>query len=273
MQNPFVSSGLIALLLIAALWLYTVGWTFLDADTRFRRGWAWLVIAAVLPFVGCGFYLLYRRSSLVEYDEQERAERVSISRDLKRWTWRRDRDTVRAFFTSVAAQSDKERSRLRERAITFRRRYSLRELWRGFVVGFRANMRRTAVRMKPKPRPRLTYAPKEQAASVDAQADGTVVAATSEGAEKAAPSPEPKYGKRGSSGRKRERKKQKYEEMLDFLAETPQEDSYLEELIYNGKYALALEIARDNLSIAREMSDARKVVTYEKYVARLKELE
>jgi len=266
MQNPFVSSGLIALLLIAALWLYTVGWTFLDADTRFRRGWAWLVIAAVLPFVGCGFYLLYRRSSLIEYDEQERAERVTVSRELKRWTWRRDRNAVRAFFTSVAALTDKERSRLRERAITFRRRYSMRELWRGFVPGFRANARRLAVRIKPKPRLRPTHVPK-----AETQADGTVVAATTQGAEKAAPAP--KYGKRGASGQKRERRKQKYEEMLQFLAETPQQDAYLEELIYNGKYALALEIARDNLAIAREMSDARKVVTYEKYVARLKELE
>lgn len=268
MQNPSVNSGMIALLLLALLWLATVRWTFQDSTARFRSGWAWLVIAAVLPFLGWGFYLLYRGSSLVEYDEMERAERIAVSRELKRWTWRKDREALQALVAHAVELTDKERSRLRERAITFRRRYSPREIWRGFVQGFRANLRRTAMRMKPKPRARPEHAPK-----AETQADETVVAATTQDAEKKASAADPKYGTRGRAAGRRERRKQKYEEMLQFLAETPQEDSYLEELIYNGKYALALEIARDNLAIAREMSDRRKVVTYEKYVARLKELQ
>ena len=55
---------LVALLIHLAL----VYWVYRDALARYNRGAPWAVLAAIFPLGGWLFYLLYRKSPLVEFD-------------------------------------------------------------------------------------------------------------------------------------------------------------------------------------------------------------
>ena len=62
-------------------------------------------------------------------------------------------------------------------------------------------------------------------------------------------------------------------ELLRLLTEVPVPDDQLEELIYQGNLPVARLYCEDQLMLAKEQNDERRIISYERYLHRVQELE
>ncbi|OPX23277.1 MAG: hypothetical protein B1H03_02140 [Planctomycetales bacterium 4484_113] len=71
----------------------------------------------------------------------------------------------------------------------------------------------------------------------------------------------------------RRRRLQEKMELLRLLTEVPVPDDQLEELIYQGNLPVARLYCEDQLMLAKEQNDERRIISYERYLHRVQELE
>jgi hypothetical protein len=247
-DNPFVPWLLLVDLVALLAHIYIVYWVYRDAAWRYNRGAPWGLIAAVLPLAGWLFYLAYRVSPLVQYDrlEAEDFEEEHEWTDYDDYRVRRDKAWFKEMFTPT---DGKALSRWREQ----RRRLSPQE--RREVRQLRAQRKADARRKRSeKVAGKRQLRRERRLAAVERQ---TVTGL---------------HGAQQRMSDRRQRALQRQLAVVEQLRTLPREDVRLEELIYEMRYAEALQQSRDSLEVAREMADAQGVVTYEAYIERLENL-
>jgi hypothetical protein len=256
-NNPFIPYVLISTLLIILVHLVLVYWVYRDALWRYNRGAPWALVCMVLPFAGWGFYLLYRRSPLVEFD------RIDAEYFDEDFTWT-DYDTYKKdqgarFFKDLTSffrgedgsgyspwvRRSRERELKRKRtpeeiAAAKRERREKREQWQA--------------ERKQRAEERRALKQERRQESRERQ--------TVQGA----------HGSAFKLSDRRQRKIRQRLQLIEKLKELPREDPAIEQLIYDMNYAGALAAAREGLEIAREMNDRQGLATYEAYVERLERL-
>lgn len=256
-NNPFIPYMLIGTLLFFLLHLIIVYWVYRDALARYNRGAPWALMCMVLPFVGWGFYLLYRRSPLVEFD---RIDAEIFDQDFV-WT---DYDTYKKnqsakFFSDLTSFFKRgegsgyspwvRRSRAKElgHKLTPEERAAATEQRRAKRKQWLEERRQRAAERRQRKLERKAEAKERQ---------------TVQGA----------HGSAFKLSDRRQRKIKQRLQLMEKLKELPREDPAIEELIYEMKYAEALSAAREALEIAKEMKDRQGLATYESYIERLDRL-
>jgi len=242
-RNPFVPWLLLTDLCAILVHVYLVWWVYRDAAWRYNRGAPWGLITALIPVAGWMFYLAYRNSPLVEFDRLE-AEDFDADHE---WT---DYDTYKAnrgqawfkdLFTRDAAAGEVKRKvdpgeRLEVRRLRAERKAEARRKRAERIAGKREQRRQRKVAARERQ---------------------TVVGA---------------HGEVSRLSDRKQRALHRQLAVVEQLKTLPREDTSLEDLIYEMKYAEALKQAQEALEVAREMNDAQGVVTYEAYVQRLEGL-
>lgn len=238
--NPFVPWERIWMGLVLAAYLYFIYWTYRDAQSRFYNGVWFALLAAIFPFGGWLFYLLYRHSSLVEYDRIDLHERFferipEVEYDLYLAYSRqealdnllaqmkqfflgeglKEEAATSAYSEHIMRSREKERAQAREEKVSenyFRARKKVRTRLSSF--------KRTAQRVSSPVR-----------VIVEEQLS-----------------------------------------LLEKLTAAPIPDNELEELIYQGQLKLAKMYAEDQLLIAKEQNDERRIYSYKAHLQRVEEL-
>jgi hypothetical protein len=256
-NNPFIPYLLIGSLVIILVHLVLVYWVYRDALWRYNRGAPWALMCMVLPFAGWGFYLLYRKSPLVEFD---RIDAEYFDEDFV-WT---DYDTYKKnqgarFFSDLTSLFKRDegsgyspwvrRSRERElkRKLTPEERAAAKEQRRQNRQHWLAERRKKAAERRELKKARRLEARERQ---------------TMQGA----------HGAAFKLSDRRQRKIRQRLQLIDKLRELPREDQAIEQLIYEMRYPEALSAAKEGLEVAKEMSDRQGVATYEAYIERLDRL-
>ena len=239
LKNHFVPWGRIGSFALLVVHLYLVWWVYRDAERRFHNGVWFALFAAIFPLGGWLFYLVYRSSSLPEYDLIELKERIferypAVEYDIYLAYQRQEAllelmRKVKEFFLPTdepagPAGYNDEVNLSRQRELLAQRSAVARE-----------NLTRT--------RERLQQRMKAIGASMQH-----------------ALSP-------------RRRRLQEKMELLRLLTEVPVPDDQLEELIYQGNLPVARLYCEDQLMLAKEQNDERRIISYERYLHRVQELE
>jgi hypothetical protein len=254
-NNPFVPWLLLFDLVLLLLHIYIVYWVYRDALWRYNRGAPWGLFAAVFPIGGWLFYLMYRKSPLVELD---RIDAELFDETEHQWT---DYDTYKAnrgqnlfkeLFTNEEGRSYSpwvQLSRAREgrKALTPEERRDVRQLRRQR----RAELRQRRTERRAAARQQRTE--RRQAARQRQTVTGA-------------------HGTSFRLSDRRQRAIQRQLAVMEQLKTLPREDQALEDLIFEMRYAEALAQARAALEVAREMADTQGVTTYEHYIQRLEAL-
>jgi hypothetical protein len=257
-DNPFVPWMLIFDLALLLLHIYMVYWVYRDALARYRRGAPWAVLAAVFPVGGWLFYVLYRKSPLVELDRLDTELFDEAEQD---WT---DYDTYQA---NQSAQMFRELSALWRKPegqgySPWVRLSRLREQKRGGTPEERAVLkqerlqkRKESVEQKRQRREELAQ---RKRSAQQQKRERTTLAGT--------------MGTKYRMSDRKQRALQRKLEVVEKLKLMPREDHGLEEMIYEMRYAEALQAAHGGLAVAQEMRDPQGVITYEAYIERLQRL-
>jgi len=257
-DNPFVPWLVIIDLVALLIHLALVYWVYRDALARYNRGAPWAVLTAVFPLGGWLFYLLYRKSPLVEFD---RIDAELFDEADYEWT---DYDTYRAnqsarLFTELSALWRKPEaagyspwvrmSRLRELrcSLTPEEKQARREQRRS-ALAHRKQQRLERRKQKALRRREVKQVRRERT---------TMTAA---------------HGFRFRMSERQQRGWHRKLEVVEKLKTVAREDQLLEEMIYEMDYQGALAAARDSLAIAEEMNDPQAIITYHAYIARLEGL-
>jgi hypothetical protein len=257
-DNPFVPWMLIFDLALLLVHIYIVFWVYRDALTRYQRGAPWAMLAAVLPVGGWLFYILYRRSPLVEMDyiDTELTDEAE-----QEWT---DYDAYKA---NQSAQLFSElgslwRKREGESYSPWVRMSRLREGQRARTPEELAALKLERVRKRGEAvearRQRKAQQLDRQRQARQHKRERTTLA-----------------GAMGTTYRMSDRKQRALHrklEVLEKLKLVPREDKVLEDMIYEMRYAEALQAAREGLCVAREMQDPQGEITYQAYIERLERL-
>lgn len=254
-DNPFVPWLLILDLAVLAVHLTIVYWVYRDAMIRYNRGAPWAVLALLLPVAGWLFYLLYRRSPLVQFD---RIEAELFDEDEHEWT---DYDTYRAnrgspLFAEIGSLWRKPEGEGYSPWVRLSRMRELRKTLTPEQKQARTERRQLDREHKVRQRQERRRQAKEQRLqrAMDRKQRTTMAA---------------RHGfsyKLSDRGQRRLKRKL---EVLERLKLLPREDAALEELIYQMHYAKALVSARSSLLIAEEVNDRQGVITYQAYIKRL----
>lgn len=239
-SNPFVPWDRIWGVVILAVYLYIIYWTYRDAQSRYYNGVWFALFAAVFPVGGWLFYLLYRQSSLVTYDEIDLHERFferipEVEYDLYLAYSRQEAldnmfAQMKQFFLGEGLKEEaatstypehimrsREKERVREREEKVRDNYfRARKKVRTKLSGFKRTAQRVSSPMRVKVEEQLS--------------------------------------------------------LLDKLTAAPIPDAELEELIYQGRLKLAKMYAEDQLLIAKEQNDERRIYSYKAHLQRVEEL-
>jgi len=239
LKNHLVPWGRIGSFIVLLIYLYLIWWTYRDAERRFHNGVWFGLLAAIFPLGGWLLYLLYRGSSLPDYDLIELRERIferypAVEYDIYLAYQRQEALSelmrkLKAFFVQAeeaapaTAYSDEVR-RSRERELMAERAARARESL-------------TRTREKVRRRMDLVGASMQRAFSP------------------------------------RRRRLADKLELLQLLTEVPVPDDQLEELIYLGKLRVARMYCEDQLQLAKEQNDERRIVSYQRYLRRVQELE
>jgi hypothetical protein len=254
-DNPFVPWMLIFDLVALLVHIYMVFWVYRDALARYHRGAPWAVLAAVFPVGGWLFYILYRKSPLVELD---RIDTELFDEAEKDWT---DYDAYKA---NQSAQMFRELGALwrkpeGEGYSPWVRLSRLRELKRGGTPEERAVLKQERLQKRKasteQKRQRREDQVQRKRELAQKKRERTTLAGTMG----------TKYRMSDSKQRALARKL----EVVEKLKHVPREDKVLEDMIYEMRYAEALQAAQDGLSVAQEMRDPQGVLTYEAYIERL----
>lgn len=257
-NNPFVPWLLILDLFVLVVHLSIVYWVYRDALARYNRGAPWAALAAIFPLGGWLFYLMYRRSPLVEFD---RLEAETFDETEHEWT---DYDTYRAnqsgkLFTELAGLWRKPEaegyspwvrmSRLRElrRALTPEEKLARRQQRKQQLLDRRAS-KLTRRRQKAERR-RLALENRRERTTLTTA-----------------------HGFKLRMSERQQRRWARKLEVVEKLKTVAREDPLLEEMIYEMDYKGALAAARDSLAIAEEMQDQQAIITYQAYISRLEAL-
>jgi len=241
LSNPFVPWEKIWGAIILLIYLYQIYWVYRDANERFMSG-AWFgLLAAIFPLGGWLFYLLYRSSSLAEFDLAEIKEKVFERRadpDYDIFLHRKKQEGIDGFLATL--KSFLSPPTLSEEGVG-KSAYS-DEILRS--------------RMREKMRTRKLSARESFQRGKEKVAGGLVVVRE---AVKSLLSPRAGFLRRRLS----------YFEKLTYATFTDEE---LERLIYDGKLRLAREDATEKLKIAREQADQKRIKAYQKYLERIEEI-
>ena len=257
-DNPFVPWMLIIDLVLLGVHLAIVYWVYRDALLRYNRGAPWAVLAMLLPIAGWLFYLMYRSSSLVQLD---RIEAELFDESEHEWT---DYDTYKA---NQGSALFKELSS-----------YIKRPEAEGYSPWVRLSRQRE---LKKQLTPKEKKARKEQQALERQEARKKRLERRAEARElrrlrkKEAKERTVMRGAHGFSfklSEGRQKRLQRKLELVEKLKTMPREDDYLEGLIYEMRYAEALQAASDGLATAEEMNDQQGVITYQHYLERINRL-
>ncbi len=258
-DNPFVPWMLIFDLLLLLAHIYIVFWVYRDALARYHRGAPWAMLAAVLPFGGWLFYILYRRSPLVELDHIE----------------------TELFDEAEAQWTDYDAYKANQSAQMFR---ELSSLWRKREgEGYSPWVRLSRLREGQRPRTpeehaalKLERARTRSEAKAQRREHQAVRAERQRQARQLKRERTTMAGAMGATYRLSDRKQRALHrklEVLEKLKLVPREDKVLEDMIYEMHYAEALQAAREGLAVAREMQDPQGEITYQAYIERLERLE
>lgn len=239
LKNHLVPWGRIGSFMVLIIYLYLIWWVYRDAERRFHNGVWFALLAAVFPLGGWLLYLLYRGSSLPEYDLIELKERIferypAVEYDIYLAYQRQEALSdlmrrVKAFFlqpeeTAAELGYSDEVRRSREREL---------------MAARAARARESFIRTQQKLRERMNLI--------------------------------------GASMRQvlspRRHRLQEKIELLRLLTEVPVPDDQLEELIYQGKLRVARMYCEDQLQLAKEQNDERRIVSYQRYLRRVHQLE
>lgn len=252
-NSPFIPWVLLLQLLVLLVHLYIVYWVYRDAAWRYNRGAPWGLATALLPLGGWMFYLAYRRSPLVALDRED-AELFDDTEhqwtDYDDYKQRKGAGLFRELVEEGRSYSQRVRmSRLRELRgpLTPEERSEVREL--------RRRRRSDARQQRAERRLQARAAAKQK--RVERRERATVSGA---------------HGTTYKLSERRQRAMQRKLAVVEQLRSLPREDAALEELIYEMRYAEALEQARESLAVALELEDAQGVATFQAYVERLERL-
>lgn len=220
--------------LILLGWVFTVIFAFYDARERFDRGWFWAGVAFVFPFIGIMFYLLYRNSSLAEADLLDMEYGFM---DSKSWALQdlAERKAL-ANKTRLEHMIKVRQSNLRERfpQHNFSPRYWIERLMLWIDEG---DPRKQTEKRRQELANQLPTARK----------------------------PKPNSSKQAVT---QLRGKLKHYKRLAELANLPREDDEIDQLISDDKIFEAIQLLRERLTLAREMSDGKGETTYTHYLDR-----
>jgi hypothetical protein len=239
-SNPFVPWDRIWAGVILAIYIYIIYWTYRDAQRRYFNGVWFATLAALLPFAGWLFYLFYRNSSLVEFDTVDTHERFfdripEVEYDLYLAYARQE--SLENMYAQMKqfflGEGMKE-----EAATSTYPEHIMRSRERELVMQREHKVRENYEKARKKVRSRLS-----------------VLGSTA---------------RRVSSPMRVQLEEQL--NLLDKLTEAPIPDRELEELIYQGRLKLAKMYAEDQLLIAKEQNDERRINSYKYHLRRVEEL-
>jgi hypothetical protein len=255
-DNPFIRWLIILDVLILLAHVSMIYWVYRDASWRYNRGAPWALFAAIFPFGGWLFYILYRISPLPQFD---RAEQDMFDEDDHDWN---DYDEYRANRSSGLFQELYEAS-MEGSGYTAEQRQSRRRELRGQLSPEEIVARREQ---------RLAERAQKKAARAEnkVQRQTTAKQRKLDSRERSKMTARHGFSFRMSDRRQRQIKKQL--QLLDTLKNLPREDQIIEEMIYEMDYIGARAAASDALEIATEMQDAQGIVTYERYVERIERM-
>jgi hypothetical protein len=239
--NPFIPWDRIWAAVVLAVYLYQIHWVYRDAQRRFTTGIWFALLAAVLPFGGWLFYLLYRQSSLVDYDMIDLRERI--------------------FERYPAVEYDLYLAYKRQEALD-------NTLVRAKAFFFAEGVGALEAATDAYPEHIMRSREKELAAAREKKVRETYERARIRVGERAA-STAVTVGRAFSPRRTRLEEKLS---LMDTLTEAPLPDRELEDLIYLGKLRVARMYCEDQLQIAKEMNDERRILSYQKHLKRVEEL-
>lgn len=216
-------------------WVFTVIFTFHDARARFDRGWYWAGIAFFFPFAGLFFYLMYRNSSLAEMDLMDLDTGYM---DAQSW----------ALQDLEERKSSERRARLEHMIKT--RQSNLRERFPKKVFSPKYWIERLMLWVDEGDPRKQTERRRQEAAKQLIRVPKSAV-------------------KRDKITTVKQLKgKLKYYKRMSDLANMPREDEDIDSLISDGKNSEALNLLRERLLLAREMSDGKGEATYKHYLDR-----
>lgn len=256
-DNPFVPWLVIMDLIALLAHLYIVYWVYRDALWRYNRGAPWALGVALVPLGGWLFYLMYRKSSLVELDREE-AE--LFDENEHEWT-------------------DFDQYKANQSAELFRELNIFRKREGGGYSPWTQRSRERELGRKLTPEEQKAARAQRQAKALEARqkradAKKNQVALRKQRALEKREN-QKKLGAHGTVMKMSERRQKQVQQklaLLEQLRALPREDPVLEDLIYEMKYAEALSTARGNLALAEEAQDAQGIVTAKAYIDRLERL-
>ena len=240
-NNPFVPWARIWAGLTLAVYLYLIYWTYRDAERRFNLGVWFGLLAAVLPVAGWVFYLLYRQSSLTTYDMIEQREKLfdrhpAIEYEL--YLAYKRQEALDEMIQRMKAFLLGEGLPETELAVTDYPEHIMRSREKELALHREKKVREAYRRTRARVRTRLSVI-------------GQSV-------------------QRGVSPRHVEAVDQLA--LMAKLTEIPLPDRQLEELIYEGKLKIAKMYCEDQLQIAKEQNDERRIFSYKYHLQHIEEL-
>jgi hypothetical protein len=240
-NNPFVPWERIWAGLTLAVYLYLIYWTYRDAERRFNSGVWFGLLAAILPVGGWVFYLLYRQSSLTTYDIIEQREKLldrhpAIEYEL--YLAYKRQEALDEMIQRMKAFLLGEGLPETEPAISDYPEHIMRSRERELAQHREQKVREVYERARTRVRTRLSVI-------------GQSV-------------------QRGVSPRRIEMADKLA--LMGKLTEIPLPDRQLEELIYEDKLKIAKMYCEDQLQIAKEQNDERRIFSYKHHLRHIEEL-
>ncbi len=239
--NPFIPWDRIFSGIVLLIYLYQIWWVYRDAEKRYFSGVWFALLAAIVPLGGWLFYLLYRSSSLPELDLLEIREKL-----LER-----------------GSSIDYEIYLARQRQVAIERSLA----WvRGFLKPPQKNLSEIKVHSYPdeiiRSREKELLKSRKENAKESFEPFLNFVENIAKGIVSA-------FRQIIAPNYMSVRKKLKF---YDKVREAPLVDEDLENLLQSGLYILAKEDCQAKLRLASEQNDARRMRTYEVYLARINRL-
>ena len=240
-NNPFVPWERIWAGLTLAVYLYLIYWTYRDAERRFNSGVWFGLLAAILPVGGWVFYLLYRQSSLTTYDMIEQREKLferhpAIEYEL--YLAYKRQEALDEMIQRMKAFLLGEGLPETEPSVSDYPEHIMRSRERELAQHREKKIREAYERTRTRVRTRLSV--------IGQSVQRRVSPRRVEMADKLA--------------------------LMGKLTEIPLPDHQLEELIYEGKLKIAKMYCEDQLQIAKEQNDERRIFSYKHHLRHIEEL-
>lgn len=251
LDNPFIPWMIIIDLLLVVIHLLIVYWVYRDASSRYSRGAPWALLAAVLPLGGWLFYLLYRKSPLVQFDRIETetfADSEVTFTDYDEY----QRNQGSAFFQELGALWRKAE---KSGYSSWVRASRARELGKKLTPEERAERRAASKQQRLAKRKELVNRRREKQEQ-----------------RRTAQIKQGRHGQRVKMSLRHQRAITKQTAMLDLMKTVRRVDDKLEELLYKGEYSQASEYAKEMLDVAEEMDDKQGIATYQDYLEQIQRL-